>query len=121
MVLGLGRAATYEIKGTARRNAFIAIVLGVLIVGVPLAMTGVRIATDTRAQLESTTVVGAWLATTNYKIRDIQATGDQISVIIIGQGEPPAFADLVAGLIANLHHPVKVNLEVIPATSMTYP
>ena len=121
MLLGLGRAATHEIKGTARRNAFIAIVLGVLIVAVPLAMTGVRIATDTRAQLESTEVVGAWLARTDYKIRDIQATGDQVSVIIIGSGEPPAFADLVAGLTSKLHHPVKVNLDVIPSTSMTYP
>jgi len=37
MVLGLGRAATHEVKGTARRIAFIAIALGVLIVAVPLA------------------------------------------------------------------------------------
>jgi uncharacterized hydrophobic protein (TIGR00271 family) len=68
MLLGLGRAATHEVKGTARRNAFIAIGLGVLIVTVPLSMTGMRIATDTRAQLVSTEVVGAWLAKTDYKI-----------------------------------------------------
>ncbi len=92
-----------------------------LIVTVPLAITGVRIATDTKAQLESKEVVGAWIAKTDYKIRDIQAAGDQISVIIIGHGEPPAFADLVASLTGKLHHPVKVNLDVIPATSMTYP
>jgi uncharacterized hydrophobic protein (TIGR00271 family) len=121
LVLGLGRAATHEIKGTARRNAFIAIALGVLIVALPLAMTGARIAADTMAQLESTAVVGAWIAKTGYKIRDIQATGDQINVIIIGSGEPPVFADLVAGLTSKLHHPVKVNLDVIPSTSMTYP
>jgi uncharacterized hydrophobic protein (TIGR00271 family) len=121
MLLGLGRAATHEVKGTARRNAFIAIVLGVLIVSVPLAITGVRIATDTKTQLQSNEVVSGWIVGTTYKIRDIQAAGDQINVIIIGSGEPPAFADLVAGLTGRLHHPVKVNLDVIPSTSMTYP
>jgi uncharacterized hydrophobic protein (TIGR00271 family) len=120
-LLGLHRAATVEVKGTARRNAFIVVVLGVLIVAVPLAMTGVRIATDTRAQLESTAAVGAWLSGTDYKIRDIQATGDQVSIIIIGSGEPPAFAELVAGLNGKLQRPVKVNLDIIPSTSMTYP
>jgi len=121
MLLGLGRAATHEVKGTARRNAFIAIGLGVLIVTVPLAMTGVRVAADTRAQLTSQKVIGAWLARTDYKIRDIQATGDQINVIIIGHDDPPVFADLVAGLNGKLQRPVKVNLDIIPATSMTAP
>ncbi len=120
-LLGLGRASTHEVKGTARRNAFIAIVLGMLIVTVPLAITGVRIATDTRAQVDSQEVVGAWLAKTDYKIRDIQATGDQISVIIIGHGDPPTFSDLVTGLNGKLQRPVKVYLDVIPATSMTFP
>jgi uncharacterized membrane protein len=121
MLLGLGRAANLEVKGTARRNAFIAIVLGVVIVTVPLAITGIRIATDTKTQLQSKEVVGAWIAGTGYKIRDIQAAGDQINVIIIGSGAPPAFADLVTGLSGKLQRPVKVNLDIIPSTSMTSP
>jgi hypothetical protein len=43
------------------------------------------------------------------------------NVIIIGHGEPPVFADLVAGLNGKLQRPVKVNLDIIPATSMTAP
>jgi len=120
-LLGLGRAANLEVKGTARRNAFIAIVVGVLIVTVPLAITGIRIATDTKTQLQSKEVVGAWIAGTAYKIRDLQAAGDQINVIIIGHGDPPAFSDLVAGLNGKLQRPVKVNLDIIPSTSMTAP
>ena len=120
-LLGLGRVATHEVKGTARRNAFIAIGLGILIVAVPLALTGVRVAADTRAQLVSTGSRGAWLARTDYRIRDIQATGNQINVIIIGHGDPPVFADLVADLNGKLQRPVKVNLDIIPATSMTAP
>ena len=120
-LLGLGRAATKNINGAARRNAFIAIGAGILIVAVPLAMTGARIAADTRAQLDSKEVVGAWLGRTDYKIRDLQATDNQINVIIIGHGEPPAFADLVAGLNGKLQRPIKVSLDIIPATSMTTP
>jgi uncharacterized hydrophobic protein (TIGR00271 family) len=121
MLLGLGRAATHDVKGKARRNAFIAIGLSVLIVTVPLAITGSRIATDTRAQVVSTEVVGAWLAKTDYKIRDIQASGSQINIIIIGHGDPPVFADLVADLKGKLQRPVKLNLDIIPSTSMTTP
>jgi hypothetical protein len=121
LVLGLGRAATHEVKGTARRNAFIAIVLGVLIVAVPLAITGVRLAADTKTQLQSKEVVGAWIAGTGYKIRDLQAAGDQINIIIIGHGAPPAFTDLVANLNGKLQRPVMVNLDIIPSTSMTAP
>jgi len=42
-LLGLSRAATIVIEGSARRNAFIAIAIGVLIVTVPLAATGVKV------------------------------------------------------------------------------
>ena len=120
-LLGLGRAATRHIKGTARRDAFAAIVLGVMFVTVPLALTGVRIAADAKAQLTSEDIVGAWIARTDYKIRDVQASGDQINVIIIGHGDPPAFDTLVANLNDQLQHHVKVNLDIIPATSMTSP
>jgi uncharacterized hydrophobic protein (TIGR00271 family) len=120
-LLGLHRAATVAVKGTARRNAFLVVVLGVLIVMVPLAMTGARIAADARAELQSKEVVGAWIAGTAYKIRDLQAAGDQINIIIVGSGAPPAFTDLVANLNGKLQRPVMVNLDIIPSTSMTAP
>jgi uncharacterized hydrophobic protein (TIGR00271 family) len=120
-LLGLHRAATVEVKGTARRNAFIVVVLGVLIVMVPLAITGARIAADARAELQGKEVVGAWINGTGFKIRSLQAAGDQINIIIIGHGDPPVFSDLVAGLNGKLQRPVTVNLDVIPSTSMSYP
>jgi uncharacterized hydrophobic protein (TIGR00271 family) len=120
-LLGLHRAATMEVKGTARRNAFIVVVLGVLIVMVPLAMTGARIAADARAELQSKEVVGAWINGTGFKIRSLQAAGDHIDIIIVGPGTPPAFTDLVASLNGILQRPVKVNLDIIPSTSMTAP
>jgi hypothetical protein len=39
----------------------------------------------------------------------------------VGHGDPPAFADLVANLNGKLQRPVKVNLDIIPATSLTAP
>jgi uncharacterized hydrophobic protein (TIGR00271 family) len=70
-LLGLHRAATVEVKGTARRNAFIVVVLGVLIVMVPLAMTGARIAADAKVELQSKEVVGAWINETGFKIHSL--------------------------------------------------
>ncbi len=84
MLLGLGRAATMEVKGTARRNAFLAVVLGVLIVTIPLALTGLRIAADAKAELQSKEVVGAWITGASFKIRGVQAADDQFGAGIAG-------------------------------------
>ncbi|MCP4428603.1 MAG: DUF389 domain-containing protein, partial [Chloroflexi bacterium] len=43
-LLGLGQAATVRVTGTARRNAYIAIAVAVLIVAIPLLATGARLA-----------------------------------------------------------------------------
>jgi uncharacterized membrane protein len=58
-LLGLGQAATTRVTGTARRNAYIVIGVAVLIVAIPLAATGARLAGQTIEQIQTRTIVEA--------------------------------------------------------------
>ncbi len=52
-ILGLNSAAMNEVKGTARRKAFAVIIGAVLLVMIPLGITGRQISTDTRTEIQT--------------------------------------------------------------------
>ena len=111
-LLGLSRAAMVEINGTARRNAFLVIIIGVLLV--PLWITGSRITEDARTEGVTWSVATRWTAGTDYKVQQVSANRDNVAVIIVGRGTQPSFADLEARLKAALQRPVIVALEIVP-------
>jgi uncharacterized hydrophobic protein (TIGR00271 family) len=114
-LLGLNGAALIQVKGTARRNAFIAITIAVLVVLIPLWITGTRITEDVRTEGVTKVVATHWVTGTAYEVRSVNANRDNVSVLIAGHGTPPAFSDLEAGLRTTLQRPVIVTLEMVPA------
>ena len=113
-LLGLSRAAMVEIKGTARRNAFLVIIIGVLLVLGPLWITGSRITEDARTEGVTRAMAARWAADTDYEVQRVSANQDDITVIIVGRGTQPSFTDLEAGLKTALQRPVIVTLEIVP-------
>ena len=55
-----------------------------------------------------------WVAGTDYEVQRVSADQDNITVIIVGRGTQPSFADLEAGLKTALRRPVIVTLEIVP-------
>lgn len=114
-LLGLSRAAMVEVKGPARRNAFVAVTLGVLLVAVPLWFTGVRIAEDAHTEGVSKAVAQGWVAGTRYEVQRVAADENDITIVIVGQGAMPTFDELTMDLRSALQRPVKVVLRAVPA------
>lgn len=114
-LLGLGRAATKELTGSARRNAFIVIAFGVLLVTVPLMATGLRISAESTLQTKTRNTVQSWLANTEFDLRDIRVAGDEVTVLITGPGEPPSSSELTANLAVTMDRPITLELEVVPS------
>jgi uncharacterized hydrophobic protein (TIGR00271 family) len=114
-LLGLNHAAMVEVKGPARRNAFIVIIIAVLLVTVPLGATGGRIADEARAEGVSKTVAVHWVTGTDYEVQGVNAQQDDVTIVIVGHGPQPPFADLVTGLQTGLQRHVKVTLKTVPA------
>lgn len=118
--LGLSQVATGQLQGHARRNAFIAIGIGALVVAIPLAATGARIAQDVQRQYYTRQSVDEWTAGTEFEARGVQVIGNTTSVVITGPGTPPSFDDLVARLQQILGPSITVDLEVIPTEKQVY-
>jgi len=114
-LLGLNRAAMIEVKGSARRNAFITIFIAVLLVAVPLGVTSRRIAEEAHTEGVSKAIAVQWVANTEYEVQGLTVTQDDLTLVIVGHGTQPPFTNLVTQLRTALQRPVKVVLKVVPA------
>jgi uncharacterized hydrophobic protein (TIGR00271 family) len=114
-LLGLSKASMASLKGSERRNAFIIIALGTLLVIIPLAVTSVSTGKAGLAQFHTTQASQEWLADTGYEVVSVTATSDSVVLRIAGDGSLPATEDLVADLSERTKEALTVELEVIPA------
>ena len=114
-LLGFNKAAMVKIKGSARRNAFIMVGVAVILVMLPLIATGQKITREAISEIQSQRAADAWVENSDYSVRIVRASGDNVYIAVIGHGEPPAFADLVTAVQESVGRPVTVNLEIVPS------
>ena len=114
-LLGLSGAAMVKVTGTARRNAFLVIIVSVLVVMVPLWITGTRISEDVRPEGVTKAVAVRWAAGTAYEVRSVNANHDKVVILVTGSGTLPAFSNLESELRAALQRQVAITLDVVPA------
>ena len=113
-LLGLGRVAVKELSGHARRNAFLIVALGVLLVSIPLAATSLKVARETITEYRTVRIAQEWVARSEYEVRNIDARDDVVKLQIVGQGVPPIISDLVLALQDNLSYQIVLDLEIVP-------
>jgi uncharacterized membrane protein len=119
-VLGLYKATTVKLSGHGRRNAFILLVLGVLIVAIPLTLTGRKIVRDVQSQIIVRQVANEWLTGTEFELRAVNIVGDTASLVISGPGEPPPFDELVSNLEESTSESLTVELESLASQKQIY-
>lgn len=120
-LLGLSRAATVQLTGNARRNAFLLIALGAVLVAIPLWLTGVKITQETRDQMVTRQVTEQWLSGTQFVARQVQVAGNVAAIMITGPGEPPPFEQLVTDIQATVGPETTVDLEIVPSQKLSQP
>lgn len=118
-LLGLNAAAMNEVRGKARRNAYLIIGLATVLVTVPLFLTGTRIAADARAELTTRDLATAWVQSTPYDVRVVHAQGNRVALVIVGHGPPPPFDPLVEAIRSALGAETRVDLEIVPSNEMS--
>ena len=118
-ILGLNSAANNEIKGTARRKAFALVLVAVLLVAVPLLITGQKISKEAILELQSQRVAAVWVDGTEYRVREVKASGDSVHIVVIGQGDPPQFENLVTDIESAVGRPLTVELETLPSVTVS--
>jgi uncharacterized hydrophobic protein (TIGR00271 family) len=113
-LLGLGAAATQDLHGHRRRNAFLVIALGVLLVSLPLAATSIRLTRETLTEYGTIQVVREWLAQSGYEPERIDAHGGVVRLGIWGEGDLPPLSDLEAAIESRTRRPGIVKLRIVP-------
>lgn len=84
-------------------------------VTVPLMATGLRTAAKSTLQTKTRNTVQSWLTDTEFDLRDIRVTGDEVTVLITGPGEPPSSSELTANMAVTMDRPITLELEVVPS------
>jgi uncharacterized hydrophobic protein (TIGR00271 family) len=118
-LLGLNQAAMVEVRGKARRNAFAAILLAVLLVTIPLVATGQRISQDVLTEIRSKAAAEEWVQGSEYEVRLVRVAGDSVTISVLGEKDMPPFADLVTAVQESVGRMVVVNLEVVPTQTLS--
>lgn len=113
-LLGLGTAATATIHGRRRRRAFLIIALGVLLISIPLTATTIRVSRETLTEYRIVQPVKAWLAETSYVPESVTASGDEVKLVLVGEGDLPPLSDLESEIRRRTHRAGVIDLVIIP-------
>lgn len=114
-ILGLNSAAQIEVKGTARRKAFALVIVAVILVAIPLLITGRQATRDAYTELQTQRATQEWVTGSGYRVRQVRAAGDSVYIIAVGNGESPPFDDLVAAVEESVGRSLTVELELLPS------
>ena len=116
VVLGLSAARTGQLAGHARRNAFVAISVAIIVVAVPLATTGTQMALASREEQVATNAARSWAGDSGLILRAVSVDGDQVHVTVTGPAVKSSVDTLQAALASALGRSVGVQLETIPSS-----
>jgi len=119
-LLGLSAVAVKGLKPYARRSAFTVIAIGIALVTIPLGTTTMRVYQQKLIKRETIKVAQEWIQGTEYGIRDVEVTGNQVTLAIYGSGERSPLSELGNQLSASLDRPVNLKLIVVPSGQETY-
>jgi uncharacterized hydrophobic protein (TIGR00271 family) len=93
-LLGLNRAATKRLELHARRRAYLFVALAIVLVVIPLGMISIRVYQDRLIERETIELAQQWMVGTEYDIRQVDVTEDQVVLVLHGSGEHPAVSEL---------------------------
>ncbi len=114
-ILGLNSAALNEVKGKARRNAFALVIVAVLLVAIPLLLTGQKVSQNARTEIQSQQAAATWLVGSDFEVARVRSTDDSVYIVVAGHGDIPPFDDLVTAVEASVGRPLNIELDVIPS------
>ena len=96
-------------------RSFATVGVAVLMIAIPLAITGDELVSGVADQSVVETAVETWLGTDSpYIPAQITVNGSDMAVVIVGEGDPPPPDRLATELATALNRTIQLHLRVIP-------
>ena len=115
VLLGLYKVAAKQLELHARRKAYLFVALVIA-----LGTSSLRIYQQWLVERETTLLAHHWMAGTDYDIRQVDATNDQVTLVTYGWGDWSVLSELGDQLNASLGQPVNLQLIVVPSKQEDY-
>lgn len=113
-LLGLHKAANVDLNRGERRRSFAVIIIGVILVSLPLLATSLRVAREATVEAQTTTAATEWIDGSDYELRKVKVQGEEVDVLIAGEGDPPQISDLVDQLKEMYNSQRMLDVQIIP-------
>jgi uncharacterized hydrophobic protein (TIGR00271 family) len=112
-----GYASIGQVRRETRRLgiSYSVVAVGLLLLVIPLGLTGQTIIEDARAERAAEQVIDAWLGSdTRFTIDRLDVQGDRVYVTLLGPEIAPPARELRDMLVEQLERPMIIELRVIP-------
>ena len=96
--LATGLATGVDRSARDLRRSLIAVAVVVVVIAIPLRINSKELWTDTDREDQALTVINEWLAPTDFEVDQINVDGEEISVLLTGEGQLPPSDSVVAEL-----------------------
>lgn len=112
-VMGYGGSALSHEGKRARRLGVVVICVASVVLIVALGFASYRVVMEQILQQRSRDRVEKWLEGTDFEIYSVDVDGKNISLVLLGEGEPPPFKRLLAEMRDSIGD-VEVRLRIVP-------
>ena len=119
-LLGLSSVAFKGLRTNARRSTFLVVIMGIVMVTIPLSVTTFEIYQQRLIARETILLAEPWMAGTGYEFRDVQVSGNEVTLVINGLGDKPELSELGDQLSASLDQPIDIKLVIVPSQQENY-
>lgn len=119
-LLGLSKAAVKQLEPHARRKAYLFVAVAVILVVIPLGTTSLRVYQQRLLERETIVLAHQWMADTEYDIRQVDVTDDQVILAIYGSGDRPELSELGDQLNTLHDRPINLRLIITPSEQEDY-
>ncbi len=96
------------------RNGFVAAVIALVIIAIPLVWTGVQRATEWIRATTGAPYVRAWVGDRDLVVREWSVEGDTVTLLLAGSDAPGDPQPLAADLAAAYGAPVTLEIQYVP-------
>jgi uncharacterized hydrophobic protein (TIGR00271 family) len=96
------------------RNGFIAAVIALVIISIPLAVTGFDRARDWIRATTGAQYVRAWVGDRDLRVTEWSVDGDAVTLVMAGPDAPAPAAELASSLASAFGGPVALEIQYVP-------